>query len=241
MERDFEGRHVVVTGGAGALGSAVVDALLARGATCHVPTEEPPGGSRLIERDDGRLVVVPSIDLRDETSVTRFYEGLPALWASVHCAGGFSMTPIADTTLASWDHLLSMNATTTFLCTREAVRAMRRTSPEMPAEGRGRVVMVAAQTTLDARRGAGMAAYAASKAAVGALAVALAEELAAEGIFVNAIAPSILDTRANRAAMPDADHASWAKLEDVARTIAFLASPTNRVARGGVLPVFGRA
>ena len=81
-----------------------------------------------------------------------------------------------------------------------------------------------------------MAAYTASKAAVAALTVALAEEVAKDGILVNAIAPSILDTPANRAAMPKADYSLWPKLEEVAATILFLASPENRVTRGGVVP-----
>jgi NAD(P)-dependent dehydrogenase (short-subunit alcohol dehydrogenase family) len=85
-----------------------------------------------------------------------------------------------------------------------------------------------------------MAAYTASKAAVAALTVALAEEVAREDILVNAVAPSILDTAANRQAMPGADHAAWPKVEDVARTIAFLASPDNKVTRGGIVPVYGR-
>ena len=85
-----------------------------------------------------------------------------------------------------------------------------------------------------------MAAYAASKAAVAALTEALAEEVAAEGIWINAVAPSILDTAANRAAMPDADHASWPKVEEVAATIRYLASPENGSARGSVVGVYGR-
>jgi NAD(P)-dependent dehydrogenase (short-subunit alcohol dehydrogenase family) len=86
-----------------------------------------------------------------------------------------------------------------------------------------------------------MALYVASKAAVVALTQSLAEELAKDGIWVNAVAPSILDTAANRAAMPNADHASWPKVDDVARVIGFLSSPANRVARGGVIPVYGAA
>ena len=86
-----------------------------------------------------------------------------------------------------------------------------------------------------------MVAYAASKAALASMTVALAEEVACEGIWVNAVAPSILDTPANRSAMPDADHARWASTAAVAQTIAFLASPANGSTRGGVVPVFGRS
>jgi NAD(P)-dependent dehydrogenase (short-subunit alcohol dehydrogenase family) len=94
---------------------------------------------------------------------------------------------------------------------------------------------------LEWRTGAGMVAYAASKAAVAALTVALAEEVAKDGVLVNAVAPSIMDTPANRAAMPKADYAAWPKVEEVAATILFLASPQNKVARGGIVPVFGKS
>jgi NAD(P)-dependent dehydrogenase (short-subunit alcohol dehydrogenase family) len=87
----------------------------------------------------------------------------------------------------------------------------------------------------------GMVAYTASKAAVAAMTVALAEEVVKEGILVNAIAPSTMDTPANRQAMPRADHAAWPKVEEVTATIMFLASPDNRVTRGAVVPVYGKA
>ena len=74
-----------------------------------------------------------------------------------------------------------------------------------------------------------------------ALTVALAEEVAKDGILVNAVAPSMMDTPANRKAMPKADHAAWPKVEEVAATILFLASPDNRVTRGAVVPVYGKS
>src|SRR5258705_494520 len=105
----------------------------------------------------------------------------------------------------------------------------------------GRIVNVATRNALEWRTSAGTVAYTASKAAVAAMTVALAEEVVRAGILVNAVAPSTMDTPANRKAMPKADHAAWAKVEDVAATILFLASPENRVTRGGVVPVYGRA
>ena len=111
----------------------------------------------------------------------------------------------------------------------------------MTATGGGRIVNVAARPALEWRLGAGMVAYAASKAAVAAMTVALAEEVAKDGILVNAVAPSIMDTPANRQAMPKADHAAWPKVEEVAATILFLASPDNRVTRGAIVPVYGRS
>jgi NAD(P)-dependent dehydrogenase (short-subunit alcohol dehydrogenase family) len=104
----------------------------------------------------------------------------------------------------------------------------------------GRIVNVAARPALEPRSGAGMAAYTASKAGVVAFTIALSEEVAKLGILVNAVAPSIMDTPANRAAMPKADHAAWPKVEEVAATILFLASPQNAVTRGAIVPVYGR-
>jgi NAD(P)-dependent dehydrogenase (short-subunit alcohol dehydrogenase family) len=86
-----------------------------------------------------------------------------------------------------------------------------------------------------------MAAYTATKAAVAALTVALSEEVAKEGILVNAVAPSIMDTPANRAVMPKANYDLWPKVEEVAATILFLASPENRVTRGAIVPVYGKS
>jgi NAD(P)-dependent dehydrogenase (short-subunit alcohol dehydrogenase family) len=85
-----------------------------------------------------------------------------------------------------------------------------------------------------------MTAYTASKAAVAAMTVALAEEVVSKGILVNAVAPSIMDTPANRKSMPKADYAAWPKVEEVAATIVFLASPENAVTRSGIVPVYGK-
>jgi NAD(P)-dependent dehydrogenase (short-subunit alcohol dehydrogenase family) len=125
-----------------------------------------------------------------------------------------------------------MNLVTAFLCSRGAVDAMT-------GHG-GRIVNVAARPALEPRSGAGMAAYTASKAGVVAFTIALSEEVAKLGILVNAVAPSIMDTPANRAAMPKADHAAWPKVEEVAATILFLASPQNAVTRGAIVPVYGK-
>jgi NAD(P)-dependent dehydrogenase (short-subunit alcohol dehydrogenase family) len=232
---DFRDRHVVVTGGTGALGTAVVAALLDAGAICHVPYRSEASVQRCPQRGHERVVLHEVGDLADEGTVARLYDPLPRLWASIHLAGGFAAAPIAKTGKGELEAQLDMNFVTCFLCCRAAVNAMTRSG-----EG-GRIVNVAARPALEWRGGAGMIAYAASKAAVAALTVALAEEVAGQGILVNAIAPSIMDTSANRTAMPKANHALWPKVEEVAQTILFLASPDNRVGRGGVVPVYGRA
>jgi NAD(P)-dependent dehydrogenase (short-subunit alcohol dehydrogenase family) len=232
---DYRDRHVVVTGGTGALGTAVVKMLVDAGASCHVPYVHDGEAQRFPLRQHAQVTLLAVSDLADETAVARLYDGVPKLWASIHLAGGFAMSPVGQTGKAALMQQLDMNFITCFLCCRAAVNAFARSG------GGGRIVNVAARPALEWRSGAGMAAYTASKAAVAALTAALAEEAAKDGILVNAVAPSIMDTPSNRAAMPQADYAAWPKVEEVAATIAFLASPDNKVTRGGIVPVYGRS
>ena len=230
----FQDRHVVVTGGTGGLGIAVVGALLEAGATCHVPYIHAGEAERYPHRGHARVTLIADADLADEASVARVYAGVPKLWASIHLAGGFAYAPIGDTTVAALRRQVDMNFVSCFLCCRAAVAAMAQ-----PADG-GRIVNVAARPALEGRAGANMTAYAASKAAVANLTMALAEEVAGKGILVNAVAPSILDTPTNRKDLPKADFSTWPKVEEVTRTILFLASPDNKVTRGGIVPVYGK-
>ena len=232
---DYRDRHVVVTGGTGALGTATVGALIEAGAVCHVPYIDRSEADRFALRNHAKVELIADIDLAQEAAVAKLYAGVPGLWASIHLVGGFAMAPVADTTKSDLIKQIEMNFVTAFLCCRGAVKAMT------AAGAGGRIVNVATRPALEWRAGAGMAAYTASKAAVAALTVALAEEAVKAGILVNAIAPSTMDTPANRRSMPKADHAAWAKVEEVAATILFLASPENRVTRGAVVPVYGRA
>jgi NAD(P)-dependent dehydrogenase (short-subunit alcohol dehydrogenase family) len=229
----FHDRHVVVTGGTGALGVAVVGALLEAGATCHVPYIVAAEAERFPHRDHARVTLIGDIELTNETAVERVYARVPKLWASIHLAGGFAYASIGDTTPDVLRRQIDMNFTTCFLCCRAAVAGMTRA-------GGGRIVNVAARPALEGRAGANMTAYAAAKAAVATLTIALAEEVVGRNILVNAVAPSILDTPTNRADMPKADHAAWPKVEEVARTILFLASPDNKVTRGAIVPVYGK-
>jgi NAD(P)-dependent dehydrogenase (short-subunit alcohol dehydrogenase family) len=233
MIETLSGKHVVVTGGTGALGQAVVARLLAAGAVCHVPSRRASDGTST-ETGEGAHVV-PGVELTDQTSVEAFYRSLPGLWASVHLAGGFAMAPLADTGAADFLRQFEINALTAFLCCRAAARVMRDSG-----QG-GRIVNVAARPGLDPRKGAQMAAYAASKASVVAITLALAEELKAERILVNAVAPSTIDTPANRAAMPKADPSKWLSPQAAAEAILHLASPANMEISGAVLPLYARA
>src|SRR5215470_19402737 len=192
---DYRYRHIVVTGGTGALGTAVVRALVEAGAVCHVPFVLDAEAQRFPLRQHEKVTLLAVTDLADEAAVAKVYDAIPKLWASIHLAGGFAMSRVAETGKAGLMQQLEMNFLTCFLCCRAALYGFAR------AGAGGRVVNVAARPALEWRSGAGMAAYTASKAAVAALTVALAEEVAKDGILVNAVAPSILDTAANRAAM----------------------------------------
>ncbi len=233
---DYSGREVIVTGGTGALGRAVVKALLEAGASgCRVPYIHAGEAESFPFKGDVRVKLVGPVELADEEQVAKFYAGSGALWASIHLAGGFAMKPAAQSGKADFQAMTAMNLLTCQLCCAAAVKAMKRTG-----QG-GRIVNVAARAALEPRSGAGMAAYAAAKAAGVAFTQALSAEVAADGIWVNAVAPSIMDTPANRAAMPKADHGAWPKVAEVAAAILFLASPENKVARGGIVPVYGKA
>ena len=233
---DFRDRHVLITGGAGALGTAVVTALIEGGAVCHVPCLDAAEAQRFRLREHKQVVLTITGSLADERPIRLLYQGIAPLWASIHLAGGFAAARLAETGVATLQQQIEMNLVSCLLCCRAAVNAMTAN-----AAGGGRIVNVAARAALEWRTGAGMAAYTASKAAVAALTAALAEEVAKDGILVNAVAPSIMDTPANRAAMPKADYSLWPKVEEVAATILFLASPENRVSRGAVVPVYGKS
>ena len=212
------GKSIVVTGGGGALGRAVVEALSVAGATCHVP-----------RRDE--------LDLTDEAAVAAYYTARPGLWASVQVAGGFAAGPFVDTTLEAFSHQLQLNLTTCFLCCREAVRQML--ARPAAADGGGRIINVASRAALQPAGGA--IAYSVAKSGVVALTQCLADEVKASRILVNAVIPSIMDTPANRQAMPQAAHERWPAPAAVASAITWLASPANRLVSGALLPVYGEA
>src|SRR5262249_9460182 len=149
-------------------------------------------------------------DLADEVPVQDFFSKLPPLWASIHLAGGFAMAPVAEIGAADFEAQFRMNTLSCFLCSRAAIGAIRaRREPGPGGVKAGGIANRAARPAMEPRLGAGMVAYAASKSAVVTLTQALAEEVAGEEIWINAVAPSILDTAANRAAMPDAPHDRW--------------------------------
>ena len=230
---NFTNKHVVVTGGTGALGAAVVDGLLKAGASCTVPYVHDAEMARFAHKDDAKVGLIKVADLSDENDVAKLFHGVVP-WASIHIAGGFAAANIGDTDKTALMAQLDSNLVSCFLCCRAAVNSMQ-------TAGGGRIVNVAARPALEPRSGAGMTAYTIAKSGVAALTMALAEEVAKQGILVNAVAPSIMDTPANRAAMPKADFDKWPKVDEVAATILFLASSDNKVTRGAIVPVYGMA
>jgi NAD(P)-dependent dehydrogenase (short-subunit alcohol dehydrogenase family) len=240
MPHSFDKRHIVVTGGTGALGSEVCDLLLHSGAKVSIPVFDESELEAFAHRDHPGVFKAMHTDLVDDEQTESFYreavEINGPLWASVNITGGFGMGKIGETTLKDFRRQLDMNLVTCFNSSKEAVRFMRNNG----GMG-GRIVNIAARPALEPRQGAGMTAYTTSKAGVAAFTIALAEELAAENIMVNAIAPSVINTPANRKSMPDADHSRWPNPVELARQIVLLISPSNTVTRGSVITVYGKS
>jgi len=240
MSFDFKNRHIIVTGGAGSLGTAVVELLVESGAKCSVPCFNNAELNTFSLADHSNVFALSNIDLSDEETAQTFYADAIAehgsLWASVHIAGGFRMGEIGDTPLTDFNQQFNLNTVTCYNSCRTAVQWMRKSD-----YSGGRIVNVAARPALEPRQGKGMIAYTVSKAGVAALTESLAAEVVNEDILVNAIAPSAIDTPQNREAMPDANFDKWLKPRQLARQILYLVSPDNEVTRGSVIPVYGKS
>ena len=232
--QSLKDRHVVVTGGTGALGAAVVRAFIEAGAVCHIPAIESTPPTHNLP-DSKQIHIAASIDLSDEASVDGFYAKLPPLHAVVNIAGGFAYAPIGDSPLKVLQQQLSMNLVSCVLSCRAAVANFRK-----GGKG-GHIVNISARPALNPRQGANMTAYTASKAAVAAFTVALAEELKNDDISAIALAPSTLDTPGNRKDMPTAKHDSWVKPTAVAELIVAHVSLSETINSGVVMPVYGKA
>jgi NAD(P)-dependent dehydrogenase (short-subunit alcohol dehydrogenase family) len=233
MEKTLQGRSVLVTGGTGALGTAVVRAFAAAGA--HVTVSWVVERERDVLREElgtsAKNVQLEPADVTDPDAVATLCAaaakptgGLDVL---AQLVGGFAFAPIDETDPKTWNKMLALNATSTFLCVREAAKLMR-------PQGRGRIVTVAAVPAVD-RGAANMSAYAASKATVLNLTQSLSKELVGDGITVNAIAPSIIDTPANRKAMPDADTSTWLAPSAIADVVVWLAGESAGIVTGSVV------
>ncbi|WP_336968539.1 SDR family NAD(P)-dependent oxidoreductase [Sphingobium aromaticiconvertens] len=218
---------VAVTGAAGALGRKVVETLAGSGWRV-VGIDLGPVGA------DGVALALGGVDLTDEAAMAGAAERIGAelgqLDGLVNIAGGFSWETVQDGAVATWDRLYAMNVKTTLVSSRALLPLLR--------ASRGGIVNIGAAAS--AKAATGMGAYAASKAGVARLTEALAEELKDEGVRVNALLPSIIDTPANRADMPDAEYDRWVAPSQLADVIAFLLSPAATAITGALIPVTGR-
>ncbi|MDH5759287.1 MAG: SDR family oxidoreductase [Gemmatimonadota bacterium] len=222
----------VVTGGTGALGEAVVERFLQDGWRVYATWQSAASAERVRSRSrDAGDLRLHQVDLTDSISVDGFFQEVarsePALDVLCNLAGGFETAPVEETDPEVWDQMLALNATSAFLSIRSAIPLLRL------SDG-GAIVNVASASALDGTV-PGMGAYLASKSAVISLTRSLAKELAPDGITVNAVAPTTIDTLANRKAMPDAGTHTWLTPEEIAGVIAFLTGPEARIMTGNVV------
>src|SRR2546423_4509798 len=162
----YHDANVVVTGGTGALGTAVVGALRAAGAVCHVTNMVAAELEKYPHRNDSGVHITTGLDLAEEAAVRRFDASRPPLWGSIHLAGGFAMSPIAETSAVDFADQVQMNALSSFLCPAAAIRAIRSRGELGPGGPKGgRIVNVAAQPGLAPRLGSRVGGHAPAKGA----------------------------------------------------------------------------
>lgn len=225
-------RVIAITGAFGVLGQAVAKAAAAQGAALVLIDFAAVAPASL---PSGDVLVLSGVDLTEPSQVgaamAAAQERFGRIDALLNVAGGFSWEKIEGQDPATWDRLFRLNVVT-------AANASRGALPLLRESQAGRIVNVGSSAALKA--GLGMGAYAAAKAGVHALTQALAEELKGDDITVNAVLPSIIDTPANRADMPDTDPAIWVSPDDLAAVILFLAGETSGAVTGALVPVTGR-
>ena len=227
------GRIFAITGASGVLGSAVAKAAAERGA--RVALIDFADHAEVLKDCGPDALMLGGVDLTDAVAASAAIDAVAdrfgGLDALINVAGGFKWETLENSLMVGWHRLFLMNVQTAANSSRAAIPYLRRSAA-------GRIVNIGANGALKAA--AGMGPYAASKAGVHALTESLAEELKADGITVNAVLPSIIDTPTNRADMPKADFASWVSPSELAAAILFLASEEASAITGALLPVTGR-
>lgn len=222
---EFDGKVVVITGAAGALGSATAEHFAAAGATLallDIADMDDPHYSRVCNLTDARAC-------REAAAAIEREVGPIDVLANI--AGGFAMgEAVHETTDDTWEHMMGLNA-------RSVLNMSRAVVPGMLERGRGKIVNIGAGVGQHAV--ARLGAYSASKSVVIRLTEAMSGELKERGINVNCILPSVIDTPANRQGMPDADFSKWVRPEEMARVIGFLCSTAAKPIHGAALPVSG--
>lgn len=237
MSARFSEKVVLVAGGTGGLGRAVSLAFLVEGAKVVVTyrKQEALDALKIAAGHDAARLAGFEVDVTEEAAARQLVEKILAqhgrLDVLVNTVGGYAGgTKLWQLETKIFDQMLALNLRSGYALSRAAVRAMLK-------KGRGAIVNVASKAAID--HAAGAAAYVASKAAAVALLDSLAADLKDSGIRVNSILPSIIDTEANRKAMPAADFSKWPKPGDIARVILFLCSDDARVIHGAAIPVYG--
>jgi NAD(P)-dependent dehydrogenase (short-subunit alcohol dehydrogenase family) len=218
------GRSVLVFGAGGALGAGVAAALAGAGAAVTGADKVAPPADRRLEG-----VRYEAVDVLDDKAVGALLDAGPTPWAVLNTVGGYAPArPLAELDLAELTGQLQLNLVTAALITKHALRVMQRA-------GEGRIVLTASRAGV-VTTGQGFA-YSVSKSAVLHLVSMAADEVRGTGVTVNCVVPSIIDTPANRAALPNANHDAWPKVADIAQTFLYLAQPDSRLVNGASLPV----
>ncbi|MBD3288149.1 SDR family NAD(P)-dependent oxidoreductase [candidate division KSB1 bacterium] len=234
---DFANKIVIITGGAGGLGTGVTEAYLKAGAVVIVPYIYDEKWEALRDKNTALAnnLIGFKVNVLDEQEVENFIDKVIQKYKRVdvlvNLVGGFfSGVNIADLELDQWNKMMNLNMTSAFLCTKHVL-------PHMISEKYGKIVNIGSKAALNGMKD--MSAYGAAKAAVVNFTEALAAEVKQHNINSNAIVPSIIDTDANRKSMPDADYSKWLKPESIARVILFLTSEDAKDITGAVLPIKG--
>jgi NAD(P)-dependent dehydrogenase (short-subunit alcohol dehydrogenase family) len=233
------GKVALITGGTGALGRAVTAAFVEAGAAVAVSyvveREVPECKDCLGGRGDPPLFLKANVTVEAEVqtlaqTLTQRFGRIDILLTLV---GGYvGDLPVVQLPEATWDHMMNLNLKSTFLCCKHVVPIMQRS-------GGGRIVTVSSRAAVKVFPG--ISAYAVSKAGILTFTETLAGEVMKDNITVNAILPSVIDTPANRKAMPGADYSRWVKPEEIARVLLFLCSDASREISGAAIPIYGRA
>jgi NAD(P)-dependent dehydrogenase (short-subunit alcohol dehydrogenase family) len=224
-EHDYAGRAVLVFGASGALGAGIAAAFAAAGATVTGVDKVTPAGERKLA-EIGYL----SADVFSDVAVAALFDRVPVPWAVINTVGGFApRRPFPELDAAELAGQIELNLVSAALITKHALRVMQQ------AGGSGRIVHTASRAGV-VSKGSGFA-YSVSKLGVLHLVTMAADEVRGSGITVNCVVPSIIDTPANRAAMPSSDHDAWPKVPDIARTYLYLAAPGSGLINGAAVPV----
>jgi NAD(P)-dependent dehydrogenase (short-subunit alcohol dehydrogenase family) len=231
----FRDRLVLIAGGTGALGTAVVRGFVAEGARAIVTARSTPKSGTAMFGDVADRVSFVSADLADAGSHRVLENALEAagrLDAVVNAVGAWEGgTPLVEENVGTLDRMIGLNL-------KPGYQLARATIPLMSRQGGGAFVEVASRAAIGAQPR--QASYAATKSAAVSLFQSLSEEVRNAGVRVNIVSPTTMDTEANRRSMPKADRSTWVSTEDVARVILFLCSDDARAIHGAVIPVFGR-